>query len=67
MIISSEFYKIIGDLIESKHEGDYWDFKQVYHSNKVDLIHDILCMANNRSGKDGYINWVISDECQGVL
>lgn len=67
MIISSEFYKIIGDLIESKHEGDYWDFKQVYHSNKVDLIHDILCMANNRSDKDGYIIWGISDENKGEV
>ena len=56
MIISSEFYRKIYDIIASKREGDYWDFKQVYHSNKADLIHDILCMANNRSGKDGLYN-----------
>lgn len=67
MIISSEFYKMIYGLIESKREGDYWDFKQVYHSNKADLIHDILCMANNRSGKDGYIIWGISDEPKGKV
>lgn len=67
MTITDKIYEIISDIIASKREGEYWDFKQVYHSNKADLIHDILCMANNRSGKDGYIIWGISDEPKGEV
>lgn len=48
-------------LIASKREGDYWDFKEKHHSNKADLLHDIICMANNRVDKDGYIIFGVSD------
>lgn len=29
-------------LILSKREDDYWDFKQQHHSNKANLLHDII-------------------------
>lgn len=46
---------LIIDLIDSKREGDYWDFKEEWYSNKADLLHDIICLANNRVNKDAYI------------
>ncbi|WP_431810640.1 ATP-binding protein [Lysinibacillus capsici] len=59
------FYEII-DLISLKREGDYWDFKEKHHTKKVDLLHDIICMANNRADRDGYIIFGISDEFEIV-
>ena len=49
----------ITTLIASKQEGGYWDFKSEWYSSdskgKQDMLHDIICMANNIVGKDGYI------------
>lgn len=49
-------------LIASKREGDYWDFKEKYHSNKANLLHDVICMANNRVDRDSYIVFGVSDD-----
>lgn len=62
-----DFYETIGELINSGREDDYWDFKQQYHANRAELIHDIICMANNRSGKDGYIIFGVKDEPKGEI
>ena len=32
----------INELIESKSEGNYWDFKEIPHENNFNLLHDIL-------------------------
>lgn len=58
----TELKREIISLIESKREGEYWDFKYCHHSNKANLLHDILCMANNRSNNDGYIIFGIEDK-----
>jgi hypothetical protein len=62
VIDNNAFHYEIMTLITSKREGDYWDFKEKYHTNKADLLHDIICMANNRAEKDGYIIFGISDD-----
>lgn len=62
-----DFYETIGELINSGREDDYWDFKQQYHANRAELIHDIICMANNRSSKDGYIIFGVKDEPKGEI
>jgi hypothetical protein len=41
----SDLQSKIRELIYKKKEGEYWDFKQTYPEN-VDLLHDVLCMAN---------------------
>ncbi|MBB6635692.1 ATP-binding protein [Cohnella thailandensis] len=48
-------------LICSNREDDYWDFKEKHHSNKANLLHDIICMANNRVDRDAYIIFGIAD------
>lgn len=36
-------------------ESDWLDFKQEWYSNNVNLILDILCMANSDTPKDRFI------------
>lgn len=57
----------IKDLIYSTREDDYWDFKEKHHSNKANLLHDIICMANNRVDRDAYIIFGIADETFEVV
>ncbi|MGJ0909204.1 AlbA family DNA-binding domain-containing protein [Clostridium botulinum] len=56
--------KQIKDLIGLKQEGAYWDFKREWYSQekKADLLHDIICMANNLENKDAYIIIGIDEE-----
>ena len=56
-----ELMEEIQSLIELKTEGDYWDFKEMWHDNKASLLHDIICMANNQVGRDAYIIFGVSD------
>ena len=54
----------INDLILLKQEGSYWDFKREWYSQdkKADLLHDIICMANNLSNRDSYIIIGVDEE-----
>lgn len=56
-----ELMEEIQSLIALKTEGDYWDFKEMWHDNKASLLHDIICMANNQVGRDAYIIFGVSD------
>ena len=38
-------------LAERKQEGTYWDFKREWHEANSDLVHDIICLANNPGGE----------------
>jgi hypothetical protein len=51
----------IKNLINSKREGAYWDFKEKPHDNKARLLHDIICMANSLCKKDKYIIFGVND------
>lgn len=55
------------NLIESKREDDWWDFKREHHHDKAELVHDILCMANNRPRRDSYIIFGIDNETFSVV
>lgn len=57
-----DFKKIIIELIESKKEGEYWDFKEAWYDNNADLLHDIICLANNLANKDAYIILGVEDK-----
>ena len=50
------------NLISTKREDDWWDFKREYHHDKAELVHDILCMANNRPRKDSYIIFGVDND-----
>ena len=49
-------------LIAFQQEGEHWDFKKEWHKNKSDLLHDIICMANNLSNHDGLIIIGVNEE-----
>lgn len=48
-------------LIQQKAEGDYWDYKQEWHSDNERLLHDILCFSNTIHDKDCYLIIGVSD------
>lgn len=37
-------------------------FQKEWHQNKADLLHDIICMANNLSNQDGLIIIGVDEE-----
>jgi predicted HTH transcriptional regulator len=52
---------IVLSLLAAKREGEFWDFKENFHTNRADLLHDILCMANNLANHDAYIIFGVED------
>lgn len=52
-----ELEKEIENLINLKQEGGYWDFKREWYNDKqkIELLHDIICFANNLVNRDCYI------------
>lgn len=54
----------IYELISYKQEGAYWDFKKEWYTDGKlsDLLHDIICMANNMENRDAYIIIGIDEE-----
>jgi hypothetical protein len=57
---------IIRELIASKREGDYWDFKVKPHDNNADLLHDLLCLANSLHKGDRYLILGVDDPAEGT-
>ena len=57
----------VSELISRYTEGEYWDFKQQWHSNNADLLHDIICMANSLANRDCYIIIGIEDGTYNVV
>ena len=53
--------------INSKREDDYWDFKEQWHNNKADLLHDIICLANNRVDMEAYLIIGVRDKTFEVI
>lgn len=56
-----EFRDTIIGLIESKKEGNYWDFKSEPHANNHNLLHDIICLANSVNKKNKYLIIGVAD------
>lgn len=50
------------ELLNLRQEGSYWDFKGEWYSNNQDLLHDIICMANNLVSHDCYIIIGVDEE-----
>jgi len=58
---------IIINLINSKREGDYWDFKEEPHENKASLLHDILCLANSQHKGNRFLIYGVTDPEFGAI
>ncbi len=55
-------YHEIYYLISLHQEGGYWDFKKQWYDNSGNLLHDIICMANNLHNRAAYIIIGIDEE-----
>ena len=64
--IKQELLFKIKSLINSKVEGDYWDFKQEWHSDNERLLLDILCLANTVHNEDCYLLFGVADDGEVV-
>lgn len=53
---------IVYELVRSKREGNYWDYKREWHSDKVELLHDIICLANNLEHNESYLIIGVDEE-----
>ena len=62
----NSIYQIIEYCLKQGHEGDYWDFKQEWHTEMDNLIKDIICFANTAHDEDCYIIFGVTDELQIV-
>ncbi|TOM80200.1 ATP-binding protein, partial [Vibrio parahaemolyticus] len=58
--------KLLDNLLSSKSEGLWWDFKQKFHDNLFDLLHDITCLANVIHDGDRFLIFGISDDFEVV-
>lgn len=52
---------------KKEREDDWWDFKQQHHRDKAELVHNIICMANNRADRDSYIIFGIADNTFDII
>ncbi len=54
--------EIVSNLISKNAEGLWWDFKQKFHDEMFDLLHDIICLANVIHDGERYLIFGISDD-----
>lgn len=65
--MNNNLEKIISNLISLGKEGDYWDFKEVWHHNNADFVRDIISLANTTHHKgQRYLIFGVSDNCEVV-
>ena len=73
MLTNDQLDEIIMELLHLGVKGEYWDFKEKPYffegqsdkdknKKKGDLLHDIICMANNLSNRDAFIIMGIQDK-----
>lgn len=52
---------IVKAFVYQGHEGAFWDFKREW-PNKINVMHDIICMANNLEKNTSYIICGLDEE-----
>ena len=58
---------LVTRLIGTNREATHWDFKRIWHKNNADLIHDIICLANNPKGHIGLLIIGVDDGAEHEL
>ena len=59
--------ELIKSLIETKREDDWWDFKEFHYEDKGSMLHDIICLANNRADRDAYLILGVRDKTFDIV
>lgn len=50
------------ELLVKENESEWLDFKAEFHENNVNLVHDILCLANAYSDNDRYLCFGVKND-----
>lgn len=58
---------LVEGLIRTGREDDWWDFKECHHEDKATLLHDIICLANNRADRDAYLILGVRDKTFEII
>lgn len=61
MQTQAELTNLVDKLISYGKEGVYWDFKQEFYKNLIDLLYDVTCMSNAAHEGDRFIIFGITD------
>lgn len=64
---SNSLVDLVNDLIASGKEGSYWDFKLEWHHDNGDLVHDVICLANNPEARRAYLIFGVDDESYQIV
>lgn len=67
VFLENDLVSVVENLIQSRREDDWWDFKREHHHDKADLVYDITCMANSRANRDAYIIFGIEDKTFRII
>ena len=47
--IEEKLTELVDELRRTCREDDWWDFKETHYEDRAALLHDIICLANNRA------------------
>lgn len=64
---NEELTELVEDLIHTGREDDWWDFKECHHEDKAALLHDIICLVNNRADRDAYLILGVRDKTFEII
>lgn len=64
---NEELSEMVEDLIRTRREDDWWDFKECYPEDRASLLHDIICLANNRVNRDAYLIFGVRDKTYEIV
>lgn len=59
---TNKLFNTVARLMSFKREGNYWDFKREWHSGNEELLHDIICLANNLERDESYLIIGVDEE-----
>ena len=59
--------ELVKKLIRTGREDDWWDFKECHHEDRAALLHDIICLANNRADRDSYLIFGVRDKTFEII
>lgn len=66
-IQDSSLEELVLHLVSTGREDDWWDFKECHHADKAAMLHDIMCLANNRGTRDGLIIFGVRDKTMEIV
>lgn len=65
--IDEKLAELVEKLRLTCREDDWWDFKEQHCEDRAALLHDIICLANNRANRDAYLIMGIRDKTYEVI